>query len=458
MKKQLGFAALWGMSFGFLGIQFGWGLQMANMSAIYEFLGAREDQIPILWLAAPMTGLLVQPLIGRLSDRTWCRLGRRRPFFLGGGIFACLALVLMPHCTAVWAAALLLWMLDLSVNVSMEPFRAFVADLLPEGQRARGFAVQSIMIGLGAVLASSLPWVMTHWFGVDSAVSANGTEIDTLREHAQAVAGAGMRSIPATVRYSFYAGAMVYIVTILWTVISTPENPPADLDAFRRNNAQSAGWRSILRELKGDLLSMPLTMRRLAWVQLFTWFGLFCMWIYFAVAVARHVFGAPSEQSPLFAEGVEWSGMCFAAYNAVCFVFSFMLLALTRKFSPRTIHFASLLCGAASLVSIFWIHDKYLLLLPMAGIGVAWASIVSMPYALLAGALPEEKTGVYMGIFNFFIVIPQIIASLGMGWMMNHVLGNNSILAVMCGGVSMLIAALLMLRVSAAQPVASRKI
>ncbi len=430
-KTPLSLAGLWNMNFGFLGIQFGWGLQMANMSAIYEFLGADAGEIPILWLAAPLTGLLVQPVIGHLSDLTWTRLGRRRPYFLGGTIAASLALAVMPHSQAVWMAAVLLWILDFSVNVSMEPFRAFVADILPREQRAQGYAMQSLFIGLGAVLGSGLPWVLTNVFHVASA--ADG------------------RTIPDSVRYAFYVGSAVYFLAVMWTIATTREYPPQDMEEFRRGRAGRTGLGAQVREMAEIFTRIPQTMRQLAWVQLFTWFGLFCMWIYFAVAVARSIFGAADEKSALFTEGVEWGGVCFAVYNAVCLVFSLALLALTRRIPPKLIHAGCLAAGAAGLISVAFVGDKYLLLLSMAGVGIAWASIVSMPYAMLSGSLPEDKMGVYMGIFNFFIVIPQIIASLGLGWVMEHLLGNDRMLAVLLGGVSLGIAAVLTLRVKVAE-------
>jgi len=440
-KPHLSIWQIWNMSFGFFGIQFGWGLQMANMSAIYEFLGARENQIPILWLAAPLTGLIVQPIVGHMSDRTWCWLGRRRPFFLTGAIFATAALFLMPHSTSVLMAAVLLWILDFSVNISMEPFRAFVGDMLPDEQRAQGFAMQSLLIGFGAVLASSLPWMMTNWFGVSSARPAAGTLGATIANLTGNVA------IPSTVRYSFAIGAVVFLAAVLWTIFSTKEYPPEDVEAFRRMKATTGGFGGHVRELTKAFAEMPKTMKQLAWVQLFTWFGLFCMWIYFAVAVARYVFGATDQHSQLFTDGVQWGGVCFSVYNAVCFAFSFVLIALSRKISPKIIHLVCLLCGGAGLFSVAFIHNQYLLLASMVGVGVAWASIVSMPYAMLSSALPADRMGVYMGIFNFFIVIPQIVASLGLGLVMKSLLGDNSMAAVMMGGVSMVIAAILVLRV-----------
>jgi len=426
-EHRLSFWQIWNMSFGFLGIQFGWGLQMANMSAIYEYLGARADQIPILWLAAPLTGLVVQPIIGHMSDRTWNRLGRRRPYFLAGALLASGALILMPQSSALWMAAGLLWILDASINISMEPFRAFVADLLPEEQRTRGFAMQSLFIGLGAVIASALPWMMTNVFHVQS--ESNG------------------RSIPLAVRLSFYAGAIAFLGAVMWTIASTKEYPPDDLEAFAEMKRAKSGLSASAAEILRSIGHMPLTMKRLAWVQLFTWLGLFCMWLYFPVAVAHNVFGAPDQNSPVYTQGVEWAGICFGLYSAVCFAFSFALPALARALGRKTTHSLCLLCGAAGLLSVGVIHNQYLLLLSMTGVGVAWASILAMPYAILAGSLPARKTGVYMGIFNFFITIPEITASLFFGWVMLHLLHNNRLAAVVAGGCFMIVGALLMKRV-----------
>jgi maltose/moltooligosaccharide transporter len=434
-KPALSFWQIWNMSFGFLGIQFGWGLQMANMSAIYEYLGAKADEIPILWLAAPLTGLIVQPIIGSMSDRTWGRLGRRRPYFLVGAVLSSIALVLMPNSSALWMAAGLLWILDACINVSMEPFRAFVADLLPEEQRTRGFAMQSLFIGLGAVVASALPWMLTNWFGVGQAQ--------------------GGGAIPLTVKLSFYMGSAAFLGAVLWTIVTTKEYPPEDMDAFRAQKAKGLGLAGGAREIFDAIGAMPVTMRRLAPVQMCTWFGLFCMWLYFPVAVARNVFGAPDETSPLYKSGVEWAGLCFAMYSVVCFVFSFALPSVARALGRKLTHSLSLVCGALGLLSVAVIHHPWLLMLSMTGVGIAWASTLSMPYAILAGSLPPARTGVYMGIFNFFIVIPEIVASLFFGWVMLHVLGNDRLAAVVAGGVFMLLAAGLTGRVHDVAPSAS---
>jgi maltose/moltooligosaccharide transporter len=400
---------------------------MANMSAIYEYLGARADQIPILWLAAPLTGLLVQPIIGHASDCTWGRLGRRRPYFLAGAILSSIALIFMPRSSALWMAAGLLWILDASINISMEPFRAFVADLLPEQQRTRGFAMQSLFIGLGAVIASVLPEVLT-------------------RLHVSDQTG-GVHAIPFTVRLSFYFGAAAFFGAVLWTILSTKEYPPEDMEAFRRAKSKKRSLGENAKEILAAIRSMPVTMKQLAPVQLMTWLGLFCMWLYFGVAIARSVFGGQDTTSPEYTAGVKWGGVCFGFYSVVCFAFAFALPAIANKLGRKNTHSLCLLCGAAGLLSVGLFHDKWLLLLSMTGVGIAWASTLSMPYAVLAGSLPPEKTGVYMGIFNFFIVIPEIVASLFFGWIMNHLLNNNRTLAVVAGGVFMIVAAILMQRV-----------
>jgi len=414
------------MSVGFFGIQFGWGLQMANMSAIFEHLGAEAHEIPILWLAAPLTGLFVQPIIGHMSDNTWSALGRRRPYFLVGAIFSSIALVFMPSASALWMAAGLLWILDTSANISMEPFRAFVGDLLPEEQRTRGFAMQGLFIGLGAVTASAFPWLLNHVFHVSS-ISEPG------------------RAIPLTVQLSFYTGAAFFLGTVLWTVLSTEEYPPEDLEAFEAESG--GGVLDGLREIWDALRDMPETMRQLSWVQWFTWMGMYCIFLYFPPAVARNIFGAVDQNSVLYSDGVEWAGLCIAAYNAVCFGFSFVLPQLAKATNRQIAHAFCLACGAVGLFSLAAIDNKYLLLLPMIGVGIAWSSILSMPYAMLVGCLPPERTGIYMGIFNFFIVLPQITVSLGFGWVMRNLLNDDRLMAVIIGGAFFLIAAVLTQRI-----------
>jgi maltose/moltooligosaccharide transporter len=434
-RPHLSFWQLWNMSFGFLGIQFGWALQMANMSAIYEYLGADAHQIPMLWLAAPLTGLFVQPIIGHMSDRTWNRLGRRRPYFLVGALLASFALIAMPNSGTLWMAAGLLWVMDASINISMEPFRAFVADLLPPEQRTRGYAMQALFIGLGAVIASMLPWLLYNIFPVDSDGGTAG------------------KTIPVAVKLAFYVGAFSFLAAVLWTIFTTSEYPPDDLEAFKQMKAEQAGVGAAVSEIFHDLLAMPQTMRRLALVQMFTWLGLFCMWLYFGVAVARNIFGgAPGTAA--YAQGIAWAGNCYAMYSAVCFAFSFALPTVAERLGRKLTHGLCLLMGAIGLLSVAFISSKYLLLLSMVGVGVAWASILSMPYSILAGALPPGKTGIYMGIFNFFIVIPEILAALVFGKVLERVLtdestvvllvgGDNRLTVVVIGGLSLAVAAAL---------------
>ncbi|MEY4917784.1 MAG: hypothetical protein RL616_1697 [Verrucomicrobiota bacterium] len=425
-KPQLSFWQIWNMSFGFLGIQFGWGLQMANMSPIYKYLGASDSQIPMLWLAAPLTGFLIQPIIGAMSDRTWGRLGRRRPYFLVGAILSSLALIAMPNCSTLWMAAGLLWILDASINVSMEPFRAFVADKLPEKQRGTGFAMQSFFIGVGAVIAGMLPYILKNWFHVSSETGAGN-------------------AIPLNVKISFYVGAAAFFAAVLWTIFSTKEYPPENLEEFRRKKEQRRGVAHIAGEIFSAVREMPGTMKRLALVQFFTWLGLFCMWLHFSNAVPL-VFGSSDPNSEVFKRGAEWAGVCYALKDAVTFLAAFALMAAARKFDRRRVHGICLALGGIGLLAVGFIHgeeQKNLLLIALALGGVAWASILSMPYAILAGALPPERMGVYMGIFNFFIVLPEILAALTFGPLVKNYLGGNLIYAVMAGGVCMLIAAAL---------------
>lgn len=429
IKPRLNFWQIWNMNFGFLGIQFGWGLQLANMSAIYTKLGANPDEIPILWLAGPVTGLIVQPIIGAMSDRTWGRLGRRRPYFLTGAIFASIALLIMPESPFLWWAASLLWILDASINVSMEPFRAFVADKLDDSQRTTGFIMQSFFIGIGASLANALPYLF-RYMGVDG-VASNG--------------------VPLTVLYAFRIGAAMFLVCVLWTVFSTSEYPPEDMEAFEKEKERNRGAMGLIKsafaEIPGALAQMPATMKQLAWVQVFTWLGLFCMWMFFGLTTAYHVFGAKSPGDPQFDRGIEWSGWCFAIYSIVCFLVAFLLPRLAQRLGRKLVHGISLVAGGLSLLGIALIHDPVSLQWTMIGVGVAWASILSMPYAILSGCLPDNRTGVYMGVFNLFIVIPEVIAALCFQPLVRHVFHNQPLYVVMMGGVSLLIAAALTARV-----------
>ncbi|HKP36215.1 MAG TPA: MFS transporter [Pyrinomonadaceae bacterium] len=429
-RPRLSFWQIFNMSFGFLGIQFGWGLQLANMSGIYTYLGAKPEQVPILWLAGPVTGLLVQPIIGSMSDRTWNRLGRRRPYFLVGAILASIALFFMPDSSVLWMAAGLLWILDASINVSMEPFRAFVADKLNVDQRTAGFVMQSFFIGIGATLANALPYFFRR-YGVD--------------ERGVAAADAAVRTIPASVSYSFKIGAVAFLLCVLWTVITTREYPPDDFEEFERRRKEHRGIGAGLREIFSAMREMPATMKQLAVVQFFTWLGLFCMWMFFGLMTSYHVFGATSEKDPRFTDGQAWGGNAFAIYSITCFAVAFLLPPLAKATSRKTVHAVALLCGAAGLLSVYFIQDKTILLTTMIGVGIAWASILSMPYAILSGAIPAARMGVYMGIFNFFIVIPEIIASFLFGPVIKAVFGtdnpNAPMFVVMAGGLFLGLAA-----------------
>lgn len=427
--KPLSLSAIWNMSFGFFGIQFGWGLQMANMSAIYQYLGASEGEIPILWLAAPLTGLIVQPIIGYYSDRTWHpKLGRRRPYFLAGALLASLALVAMPNSSALWMAASLLWILDASINVSMEPFRAFVADLLPPKQRQVGFAMQSLMIGLGAVLSSYLPWLLTQLGVVSTEATGSG--------------------IPRSVHLSFVIGAGVYFLAVLYTIVTTKEHPPEP-----ETTPHAGAATSFVTEIIQGIRQMPLVMRRLAVVQFFTWLGLFCLWIYFTPAIARDIFhGTPG--SPEYQQAVEWGGTCFGTYNGVAFVVAFLLVALARQGVPaKRLHRFGLVCAGAGLLSVGFIERPALLQVSMVGVGIGWATILSMPYALLANSIPAAQMGFYMGVFNFFIVLPQIIAATLLGPIVQHLMGGHALAAVVTGGVCLLVAAVALSWVPEEKPV-----
>ena len=424
-KPRLSFWQIWNMSFGFLGIQFGFALQNANVSRIFETLGASKDELPILWLAAPVTGLLVQPIIGYYSDRTWHpKWGRRRPFFAIGAILATIALFLMPNSTALWMAVIMLWLMDASINISMEPFRAFVGDMLPNEQRTSGFAMQSFFIGIGAIIASALPYIFTNWFGVSN-VAEEG-------------------AIPDSVRWSFYLGGIAYFVAVMWTVFNTEEYPPDDIEKLKAENAEVGIWDGLIESFKG-IFKMPKTMVQLSFVQFFSWFALFAMWIYTTSAVTSHIYGTEDTTSAMYNEGADWVGICFAIYNGIAALVAFLLPVIAKKTSRRITHLLALVCGALGLISIYFITDPTMLLVSMLGVGIAWASILSMPYAMLSSILPAEKMGYYMGVFNFFIVIPQIVAAGILGFILKSFFDNISVFALVIGGVSMLIAAALCL-------------
>ncbi len=491
-RPHLRFWQIWNMSFGFLGIQFGFALQNANVSRIFETLGASIESIPILWIAAPVTGLIVQPIIGHMSDNTWTRLGRRRPYFLIGAILASLALLVMPNSPYLWVAAGMLWIMDASINVSMEPFRAFVGDMLPPEQRTKGFAMQSFFIGVGAVVASALPYLMTNWVQIPN-TAVGGT-------------------IPPSVKISFYVGAFVFFLAVLWTVIRSREYSPEQLKAFDETEKKHTGnpfahedvllpastfirqsfvWigvgvvTSVVVYLLGfhaevyiltlgitifgviqlfsgwlvrtgnsnngmvvvinDLFRMPKTMKQLAFVQFFSWFALFSMWIYTTSAVTSHIYGTSDTESALYNEGADWVGIMFAVYNGFAALVAFLLPVLARLTNRRITHMISLIAGGLGLISVYFIKDPNLLIVSMLGVGLAWASILSMPYAILTGSLPSHKMGTYMGIFNFFIVIPQILAASILGFFIGSIAGGHSIYALILGGISMFVAAAVVL-------------
>jgi len=423
-KPNLSLLEIGNMNFGFLGIQFGWALQLANMSAIYSKLGASPDSIPILWLAGPITGLLVQPLIGAMSDRTWNKLGRRRPYFLVGALLASAALFFMPTSPTLWFAASLLWILDASINISMEPFRAFVADKLNAGQNTLGFIMQSFFIGIGATMANALPLIFHH-MGI-TGMAANGVSL--------------------TVEYSFKIGAVMFLLCVLYTVFTTSEYPPEDMAALEQKKLEQPGLVGLIKEvwveIPAAVRDMPATMKQLAVVQIFTWLGLFCMWMFFGLTTAFNIFNAPNAASPLFDRGTEWAGWCFAIYSIVCFVVAFFLPKLASLSSRKIVHATALALGGLSLLSVYFIHDAQTLQLTMVGVGIAWASILSMPYAILSSAVPPGRTGVYMGVFNFFIVIPEIVAALAFQPLVKSVFNNQPVFVVMMGGASLLIAAI----------------
>jgi maltose/moltooligosaccharide transporter len=422
LKPRLSFWQLWNMSFGFFGIQFGFALQNANTSRIFATLGASPDDLPLFWLAAPVTGLLVQPVIGYLSDNTWHPTwGRRRPFFFLGAIFAALALFLMPNSAAVWMAVAVLWMMDAAINVSMEPFRAFVGDKLDASQQTAGYAMQTFFIGCGAVIASLLPTIFSDYLGVSN-VPVNG-------------------AIPDSVRYSFYVGGLVFLAAVSWTVFSADELPPPDMERFKAQRKEARNFGVALREIVGGFSQMPKTMVQLAFVQFFTWIALFALWIYTGTAIADNVFGTLDAQSAAYQEAGNLVGTMFAVYNGVSALAAFLLPVLARATSRKACHAVCLAIGGVSLASLFLIKDTTMLMAPMIGVGIAWASILTMPYAILAGALPSNRMGYYMGLFNFFVVIPQIVSGLLLGWFTKHLFGGHAVQTLVLGGACMVLAA-----------------
>ncbi|HZF64866.1 MAG TPA: MFS transporter [Chitinophagaceae bacterium] len=423
-KNHLSFSELWNMSFGFFGIQFGFALQNANVSRIFQTLGASIDEVSYLWIAAPVTGLLVQPIIGYMSDRTWHPYwGRRRPFFFAGAILAAIALFLMPNSSALLIAALLLWVLDASINISMEPFRAFVGDKLPPSQRTSGFAMQTFFIGTGAVIASLLPYIFTNVFGISNTAEEG--------------------VVPLSVKYSFYIGGVVFLAAVMWTVFTTKEFPPENMEKWQEEKSKSSGFAKGFAEIIQGIGSMPKTMLQLAIVQFFTWLAFFAMWIYTTAGVAQNTYGTTDTTSKSFQDAGDWVGVMFMVYNGVSALAAFLLPMLAAKISRKYTHMICLIIGGIGLISLFYIQSPSALLLPMVLVGLAWASTLTMPYAILSGALPSSKMGFYMGVFNFFIVIPQIVAAAILGFFVKGLFGGQSIYALVVGGVSMIIAGLL---------------
>lgn len=493
MKKKplLSFWQLWNMSFGYVGIQFGFALQNANVSRIFETLGAKVDEIPILWIAGPVSGLLVQPIIGYMSDKTWNRLGRRKPYFLVGAILASLALLVMPNSPALWFAAGMLWIMDASINITMEPMRAFVGDMLPDEQRTTGFAVQTFFIGASSVVGSVMPYILTNWFHVAN-TAAEG-------------------SLPASVKWSFYFGGAVYLLAVLWTIFSVKEYSPEEQGAFhaetgigdnteemdfvldtKRNYISgalllfgglaasfaihllswdkalyilsfgaafygvlqavaarrcAAGKKRGLAELVYDLNNMPGAMKQLALAQMFTWFALFAFFIYSTAAVTSFHFGSSDPRSVAYNAGANWVGVLMSVYNGVAALVAFLLPVLAKRTSRVTTHVICLVIGGIGLCSMHLFKAPGLLIISMGALGIAWASLLTMPYAILSSVVPYRKMGVYMGMFNFFIVIPQILAAALLGLLVRTVFHGHAIDAIVMGGISMILAAVLMLRV-----------
>lgn len=481
-RAQVSFWSIWNMCFGFLGLQFGWALQNANVSRIFQTLGADVNAIPILWVAAPLTGLIVQPVIGYLSDHTWCRLGRRRPYFLIGAVLASVALIAMPRSPALWVAAGLLWLLDGSINVSMQPFRAFIGDLLAPPQRATGYAVQSFFIGIGSVVASALPWILSHC-GVIGAESAGG--------------------IPSSVRLAFDLGAVVLLAAVLWTVFTTREYPPEAVETFSDTMPplpaltadpragmlwglfwavtgaailfcifrfhldpqlylltggvflwgvaliahRHGGSRGLFALAMTKLKTMPQAMRDLAPVQFFSWIAFYAMWIYATPAVAQSFYGATDPHSVAYNAGADWVGVLFAAYNGFAALAAVIIPFSVKRIGVRKSHLINLCLGGTGFVSFLFVHDPVWLLASMCGVGVAWASVLSLPYALLSDSVPAREMGLYMGVFNLFVVIPQLVAASVLGFLLKSLFGGVPIYALVLGGVCFFVAGGMTLRV-----------
>jgi maltose/moltooligosaccharide transporter len=420
MKQKLSFFQIWNMSFGFLGIQFGFALQNGNASRILMTFGADVHHLSWFWLVAPITGMIIQPIIGYMSDRTWTKLGRRRPYFLVGALLTSVALILMPNAphlsniiAPMFVGGGMLMIMDASINISMEPFRALVADKLPEEQHTLGFSIQTLLIGIGAVLGSWLPYMLGNWFGVSKEAGEYGL-------------------VPDNVAYSFYVGAFVLISTILWTIFTTSEYPPEEIA-------------TETVETPKQQFFIPPVMIQLLLVQFFSWFALFAMWVYTTPAVALKFFGTADPNSAAFQEAGNWVGILFGIYNGISAVLAMSLPALAKRFSKKGTHAIALFIGGISLLSFLFFTDSDYLIIPMIGIGIAWASILAMPYAMLANSIPPKKMGVYMGLFNMSITIPQIVSGVTTGFILKYWFDDNPVLCIVMAGVSFLIASWLAL-------------
>jgi len=430
-KPRFNFLQILSLSMGFLGIQFGYALQNANASRILQTFGADIEQLSWFWLAAPITGMIIQPIIGHYSDHTWTKLGRRRPFFLVGAIMAAIALILMPNAgvfanvlPAMFIGAGFLMIMDASFNVAMEPFRALVADMLPADQSTLGFSIQTFLIGIGAVIGSWLPYVLGNWMGI-SKIAIHG-------------------GIPDNVVFSFYVGAAVMIMTILWTVLSTKEYSPEELAGFNPDKEPVEETKSKFTDIFKDIVAMPKTMKQLGLVQFFSWIALFGMWVFTTPAVAQHVYGlsVTDTQSALYQDAGNWVGIIFGVYNGVAMIYALLLPAIAHKIGRKLTHSLSLTAGAIGLLSIYFITNPTTLLFSMIGVGMAWGSILSMPYAILAPALPVRKMGIYMGIFNIFITVPQIVNGLFGGMIVKRFFDSQAIFALVMSGCFLIIAAI----------------
>lgn len=424
-KKKLSFWQIWNMSFGFLGIQFGFALQGGFMSRIFQTLGAEKDAIPFLWIAAPLTGLLVQPIVGYLSDRTWHpKFGRRKPFFFLGAVFSTIALFFAPYSSALWMAAGALWILDASINISMEPFRALVADKLPESQRSYGFVVQTLIIGIGTWVASNLPWLMTQLGAANTAPEG---------------------IIPDSVKYAFAIGAFVLFSSILYTILTTDEYPPEDKEAFEREKLQKRGFFSGANEVLGLIVRMPKVMFQLGLVQFFSWFAFFTMWSFATPAITEHIFGATDTSSEAYNNAADQVGNYMGTYGLVSMFFALILslIASKVKINRKLLHLFSLLAGGLGFILIYYVSETWMLHICFALVGIAWASILSMPYAMLSGSVEPQKMGTYMGIFNMFIVIPQIVAALGaVNFLYKFLFGEEVIYTMTLAGTLLILAGL----------------